>query len=322
MKLEEFRGNEKKVKELVDWLDIYFHSKQKGTSPFVVIFSRTGNGKTTLVQALADSYNVDLYRITTDDIRTTKDFNNCVKSLNLERLDGKNAKIVLFEDFYEISYFRAKIIELCNLGICKYPIIVTMDRYPVEEELRKGLVIELAKPRTSQLIELLKFKQRELGFNYDDETLRQIAIDSPSVRSAINALYTGVASKRNSANIGLLDIRKQLVQRGLQQDLREYPNKPYLITTLTKNMNCYTSDGFKVLRRFTFFDYEIKARFLSVDKFLVNNMKEPIEKIAWFKNEWKSSKERPKQKKPKIKPKQKTVKEKEEIKHTDISDFL
>ena len=313
MKLEDFKGNEKPIEVLVSWLDEFFHSKNNKTKKFAVIYSRSGNGKTTLVKALTDSYNVDLYRITTDDLAGIEDYNNCIKSLNLEKLEGKNGKIVLFEDFYEIRFFRNKIVELCQKNICKNPIIITMDRYPTTEELREGLIIKLTKPRTSELIELLQSKQKELGFNYDDSILRQIAIDSPSVRSAMNALYTGVASKRDNPHIGLMGIRNQLTQRVFQQDMERIPDEPYLLKTIVSNMNCYTDDGFKILKKFALFDYKLGRRHkykispFAVQKFLVNNMKEPLEKIEWLASEKEPKKEREPKNQKEFKPKQKKV---------------
>ena len=320
MKLENFKGNEKPIVALVAWLDEFFHSKNNKTKPFAVIHSRTGNGKTTLVKALADSYNVDLYRITTDDLAGIDDYNNCVKSLNLEKLEGKNGKIVLFEDFYEIRFFRNKIAELCLKDICRHPIIITMDRFPTTEELREGLIVGLHKPLTSDLVELLQSKQKEMGFNHDDSTLRQIAIDSPSVRSAINALYTGVAIKRYNPYPGILGKQKQLARRVIQQDLKREANKPYLLTTITNNINCYTDDGFKILSRLAVFDHAITTKFLTIDKFLVNNMKEPLEKIEWFTGKKKPKKERKPKNQKKSKPKP-TKAEKPKPQLVPLADF-
>jgi len=318
MNLEDIKGNGKSKAILISWLDEFFHSKNNNTKMFAVIIGRTGNGKTSLVQALAEEYNVDLYRITVEDIFSSKDFNTCIKCLNLEKLEGKNAKIILFDDFYELP-FKSKIVSLCQEKICKYPIILTMDKYPEEEELRNGLIVKLKKPLTSDLVELLKENQKELNVNYSEKELYQIAVKSPSVRSAINSLFTGVAIERDNPKPSLLDKRNLIVQRALNKDLNRYPNEPYLLSSLTKNMNCFNGSGFKVLKRFAIFDYYITTKYLAIDKFLVNNMLEPIEEVKWFKFK---KKEKPKQKKVKVKKKvKKKVKEEPKPRLVPLVDF-
>ena len=316
MNLEDIKGNGKSKTLLISWLDGFFHSKNNKTKPFAVIIGRTGNGKTSLVQALAEGYNVDLYRITVEDILSSKDFNTCVKSLNLEKLDGKNAKIILFDDFYELP-FKSKIVSLCQEKICKYPIILTMDKYPEEEELRRGLLVTLKKPLTSDLVELLKEKQKKLEVNYSEKELFQIAVKSPSVRSAINSLFTGVAIERDNYKPSLLDKRNLIVQRDLKEHLNRHQDKPYLLSSLTKNINCFTDSGFKILRRFAIFDYTILGKFLPVDKFLVNNMLEPIEELEWFESKEKK-KEKPKREEVKVKQK---AKEKPKTQLVPLVDF-
>ena len=318
MKLKDFKLDINKKKILTDWLDEFFHSKNNKTKKFTVIYGRSGNGKTALVQALAETYNVDLYRITAYDLIGSCNFNNCVKSLNLEKIDGKKSKIVLFEDFYEIRYFRGRIIELLESNICKFPIIITMDRYPNEDTLRTGLCLELGKPLTSELVELLRKKQKELGFNYSDDILRKIAIESYSVRSAFNSLFTGDTIKRNNPNPSLFDLYNQLLQRRLQQDIRFVSNKPYLITTIVNRMNCYTDEGLKILHRFTIFDHSVRVKYLSIDKFLVNNMKEPIENLKLMKN---TNTKQIKKKSKKIKQQIKKEEPKNQTQHTSLADF-
>ena len=307
--MKQFVGNSDSVAKLARWLNEYFNSKANWTKSYAVVYGDSGNGKTSLVYYLADKFNVDVYRITSDD---STNINQCLKSLNLQRLGGKLKKIVLVDDINEFGNHKNVLYNIDN--ICNYPIIYTNNKYP-PEELRNGILIEIKKPRSSQLFNYLKHHQQETGIgkNLDDNIIRKLAEDSISFRSAVNSLYTGYVSENITPCLNISGEKKALPRRALSVDM-DYG----LLNVFLKNMKCYSDDEFKVFNRFVLFEAEMKSKFKSfIDSYLVNNMLEPIEKISWFKPEPAKKKIKVKnQKKPK--PKVKVV-EKPAV--SSIADF-
>jgi len=299
MNIDKFIGNEDTKIALTDWLNEFFHSKTNKTKQYAILYGYSGNGKTTLVYALANLFKVDVYRITADDINSKETLNVCKQNLNLQRLDGNLKKIVLVDDLNEFSN-KGSIMELHK--ICNHPIIYTNDSFINDTFGTNGLQFEIKKPLTSQLIQLLKEKQLELKTNCSIEQIDDIARNSISVRSAINSLYT----KRKKSIIfpytNLYGESFQMIHRQLQNDL-EYP----LLSYFTKKLNCYNEEGYKVLSRFILFDTMITIKFNSnIDKYLINNMREPIHKIKLLNGKNYNKKESKKEPKP-IQKKEKTV---------------
>jgi len=277
-------GNTDNVDRLTNWLNDYYHSKHNKTPNYAVLHGTSGNGKTFLVYCLSKTFQVDVYKITSDD-----DINNAIQCLNLQPLDGSLKKIVLVDS---VDEFKNKS-NIYNIDkVCRHPIIYTCINYP-PQELRHGLTIEIQKPFTTELYDFLKTQPH----NLTDQQLLTIARDSPSVRSAINSLHTGIVTKHTQPHTNIFNIKNNLLQRALQQDL----TLPLLLT-LNKNANYYTPATYKVLQRFCVFDVSLRVAYKStIDSFIVNNMLEPIESLTWFKKEFKKNQ---KAQPPKPKPKE------------------
>ena len=263
-----FIGNKKTVQMLTKWLKD-FPSKKK----YCLLHGSTGNGKTFLVYYLADKLGYDVFRITSESKR-----NICIQSINLKKLDGKDKQIILIDDINEIRKPN-EFIDIPNISL--NPVIFTYDSYP-PNELRKGLTLEVKKPNIGDLFWLLQLVRREkgLGTTLTDKQIINIANKSPSVRSAINSLATGIVRELDEPIINIFGLRISLVKRQLPIDLSSK-----ILRMLTYNMNIYTKEGLDVYKRFALYDADMKIKYKkSIDKFIVNNMKEPVEMVRWLKN--------------------------------------
>ena len=301
-----YEGNEYIVSRLVKWLEEYYHSKTNNTPKLAILHGAPGNGKTELVYYLAKKFKVDVYKITSEDISTRENLNSILQCINICSFNTSHLhKILLIDDIQDFSYNTyIKIID-----ISMHPIIATSDKYISNNIPCKYFQLEIKKPRTSQIVRILK--QSPLSTKYTDAQLEYFAKESPSVRSAINSLYTGQIQILTKPQPSILNIRNQLSQRTLQCDL-DLP----LIKALTKTQHCYTDDTYKVFNRFALFDGDLKIKhYKTIDKDMVNLVPEPIEKIQWFKNQKPKKEIKP--------PKQKTQQKKEIPKPTysSLSDY-
>jgi len=297
-------GNKEEKAKTIKWLNEYFHSKTNKTKDYCVLYGEPGNGKTFLVYHLATKFKVEVHRITADEVTSKKELNDKLKCLNICSLDGQHTKKVILIDDLEDFKFKANICKITD--ICNYPIFYTSLEYP-PDTLRSGLTLEIKKPSTPDLFKLLKLKQKEMktGITLKDEKILQIAKESPSVRSAINSLYTGIVNKSMNPNTNLYKLKKQIKQRDLQEDLISSKHRE-IFNTLSKRLNCYTPKTYKIIDSFATYDFLFKGHYYStIDKFLINNTSIQIEDISWFKFEKKKPKKN--QKEPQ-QPKKKEIK--------------
>ena len=275
-------GNIDSKTALIKWFKEFFNSKTTKTPKYAVLHGPPGNGKTHLVEYLAQAMHLNIHKLTADD--NIKDF---LQTMNICKLDDLYTKKIILID--SIEDFKGN--SIYNIDICNYPIIYTSLSYP-PEEIRHGLILPITKPTSSKLFELLKEKQKTMNIKHPDNVLLKIAEESQSVRSAINSLYTGIVQKTSYPNTNILDIKRDLVNRALQQDI-----DINLLHTITKTGNFY--NNLPILKQLALYDISLKVKYNpSIDHFLINNMPAPIESLTWIKQENKKY-----QKKPKPKPK-------------------
>jgi len=280
-------GNKESKTKLIQWLKEFYTSRQKKTPNYAVLHGPPGNGKTYLVEYLAKIMKLNIHKVTPDD--NIKDF---LKTINICKLDDLHTKkIILIDSLDDFSNTYIHNIDI----VCKYPIIYTSIKYP-PESLRNGLILSIKKPFTTELFDYLKIKQKELNFNYSDSLLLQIAEQSPSVRSAVNSLYTGIPQQTIYPDTNILTIKKSLVSRSLKQDI-DIP----LLHALTKNG--IFSNNLQVLKQFADYDVLLRIKYKqSIDNYLVNNMLPPIETLKWYNEQKKPKKQVKEIKQKKQKP--------------------
>jgi len=300
-------SNNKPKTKIIKWLNEYYHNKTNKTSKYIILYGDHGNGKTTLVEELAKQFNVDLLKITAEDINTKDELNKTLKSINLNRLGNtKSQKLILVDDIQEFKKSSA-ITEIIELSF--FPIIFTINEYPNTQTFDSVPKIEITKPLTSKTIEILR--QYPQSKNYTQQELELIAKESPSVRSAINSLHTGMINKSLKTKYNVFDIKNQLKNKALQQDI-DYP----LCRFLTKNLNYFTKDGFKLLSKFCLYDYKEKRKIkyfrksptdYTLSKYYFNLLPTDLTTITWIKHQ------KEKKKKTKSAPKKKEPKQKNQI---------
>jgi len=311
--LKNYIGNMNDVNKLHNWLDQFFNSPSKKLKKFVIIEGSTGNGKTFLVRCMANEFGVDLHRITPDKITMQEKAMKVREDTMVCDIDGTGNKIVLFDDFDSCPKRIMKLFyDLYEE--CPYPIIfVCKEFYPLDISFKSNaLDIHIDKPSikafSADWYHFLVKKAKELQLDIDDKTIKYIVRESPSVRSSINALYTGNITQNVKRWEYRQDIINDINNRCLKKDIDSE-----LLHFLLRKLDGYDDNSYYVRNRLNHFYYMMKVQYKqSIDSFLVNNMIEPIENVKF--NIYKKKINLPSKKKivkPK-KKKEKIVKKKEE----------
>lgn len=317
-----FIGNSSAKEAIVNWLNYHFHSTAtakckkcgfpvmfKGDTEhvfcpkcnsnvnvdikdYVFLYGNSGNGKSYLPELLANSFDVELFRITPLDIQSTNNLNEIIKSINMGTLSGKKHKIILIDDVDEYSS-RYKI-GLYEIGtISRHPVIYTSKRdlYPpyqtkyksakkyhtILEFIKNGLILRIYKPTTSEMFEHLKTIS-----NLPDDTLKTIARESKSFRSAVLSTYTANVNDLIIPIHSKRELLKSVKDRKFKQTLRldNWRNVDEItIMDIFKCIKGYGDSAVALSERLANFDYRMRVLFEEIDPCFVNDMIEPIETI-------------------------------------------
>lgn len=302
----------------------WFRTKEPHYGIFV---GASGNGKGFLVDCLADEFDCIVQTIRSEDIMSKESLNEMIKGLDLQVIDNgeikHKQKIILVDNWEE---FKFKL-EICNLmSYTRNTVIYTTNKRPetwkkdtpnyIIDFVKNGFVYKIQKPRTSQLIELLENKAKELdlmGIDFDE-----IIEFNPSVRSCINSLYSGETNESIKREYTLFDIIIQIEKRDLQQDL---PTETF--HTIFKYMKGIDDDVMRIRNTFAAYDY--MSRFdvylnrpirKELSKFLINATPK-LEKLkVRFKDKKVNDKKEKKKGKEKV-PKKEEVKKEPEVRSVD-----
>ena len=284
--------NYKQHKILNDWIKDYFTARDKQTPRYAILHGLSGNGKTSTVYALAKEFNLDVYRISSDVINGKESLNTCIKKLNLQSMDNLltndiKGKIVLVDDVdfsYATSSIKNKLFKIYETS--DSPVIYTCsDRYKLPKEFTKGnsIVVKVNRLMRSDLIDLVKEERDKLKLDVDNPTIRNIVDSSKTNRGALLSLWTSSNNKSFNPSTNLYETIDCVRRRSLSQDL-DYRTLLYIC----KNIRTYNKEDCLILNRLAEFDYMYwrgKERDLgfhlseTIDKFLINNMLEPIDKL-------------------------------------------
>ena len=172
-------GNEPTVETLEKW----FKTVSSGSLPtpkYYLIWSLPGNGKTHLVHYLSKKYQVPIVEVESASLKglDTRSFNSKLKVIVIDGLDDFNSK-------EQIQLYRLK-------DSLPNPVLYTVS---YKDKLDKRIVndpnfLKLEKPPVETLATLLKSIIQEYNVQIEEEKITEIAKDSTSVRSAINALFS------------------------------------------------------------------------------------------------------------------------------------
>lgn len=287
-------GNQDTIEILVDWLNIYYHQPTKEISNYAVLFGSTGNGKTYIPTVLAKEFGVERFRVTADDIESSEDINQILKSINMATLDGAKHKLILIDDIdmYHTRY-QTKLFEVGKIS--KNPVIYTSSTYILPSDFLKGSLKKVIKNAEGRILrsELLKIKKPAISdlYNYlksisklPDDTLMNIAEKSKSVRSAVLSTYNLAINDMTECMTTKWELLKSITKRQLEEPLTRDN-----IGFVFKAIRGYDQNAFDVMLQFSNFDYRLKPEFyrrkkskvieIEIDPMFVNEMKKPIEKI-------------------------------------------
>lgn len=300
MKFKDIIGINTKSK-LVKWINDYIDGK---TDKYLILYGQSGNGKTFLTKMLAKEAGMEVFIIEPENVNSQDDINNIIKGIN----SSFNERLILIDDYdYFNSKYRTKLSDIPKIS--NYPIVYTSSTWCFDSNfLKDGLLIKLKKPLTS---ELRKFLMDNYGADYD--TADKLASESKSIRSAILGLGN------NTTNDLVRDIQTNYKTL---QDLKERRLQGFVdrtnINWLYNSIRGYNGSALAVMLEFAEYDYKIKSNFETIDPFVVNNMKAPIEDVT-FKQVFKIPNNN--NKKPK-KEEKKVVIKNQDKKFTSIDSFI
>jgi len=286
-KYEKYKNKEKYIENFSNELKNYFHETGK-IKKYCVLHGTSGCGKTYLAELLAKEYKIDLLHITPFDINNREDINNFIKSVNIKALFGDDFKLILIDDIQEYRYVYRK--ELYNIGLegrSNHPIIYTsrnLSGIPYDF-MKLGLSttkfikgIKILRPTENDIYKHLKTFDSDLP----DDILWKISKESKSVRSAVLSLRNSTVNDMINPVQAKYERLNSIKNRDLQEDL-----DIGMLWYTFESIRGYDKNSLKVMSKFADFDWRInKYRTItqyaqnSIDKYFINNMIEPIEKVT------------------------------------------
>lgn len=271
----------------------------------LIIWGDSGNGKTFLCEYFAEFFDVELYRVTAEDITNQDELNYFIQSVNSTALDGRE-KLIVVEDYNEFGgLFGNRAIRTIKDFVPKsrYPFIFTHHQYPKRDDfVNAGILVYMMKPFKNQMFSYLK----SINTGLSDEKLMEIAVKSASFRSAVLTAKSSVNNDFLLPYVSKRTLLKNITKRELQE-----PVTAKNIKMIFNSIRGIDDNAFAVMKRFSDFDFQIKRCYRDVDPFLINNMVEPVEKVTF-----EATYKKPSFKKIKPPKKKKAVEKKKEKKKT------
>lgn len=192
--INDFIGNDTTITNITGWLNEYLEDRRETTKKYAIIFGDSGNGKTVLSYALAKSLNIPILTVTPYDLTQKEDINWLKKSLNSTTYDGTSQhKIILIDDIdnYKGRYLREQLMKNI-VRLSNQPIIYTSSelwKLP-DSFVKNSIHCQVKKPIYSDLVILLQKLCDKYGFKLTKSELENIVRKAPSVRSAVNSLFS------------------------------------------------------------------------------------------------------------------------------------
>lgn len=258
-----------------------------------IIYGDSGNGKTCICEYFAEKMDLELFRFTPVDIENEKDYYNIVKSVNADTFSEKR-KLVVIDDIDDFSAKYAKRLKKELVEISKYPVVFTCSEKPKYSEFTKqSILVRVMKPLVSEIVKHLR---ETLDVSLSDDELREIVQKSTSFRSAVLSAQSSMVNDLLIPYQTKYEILRDIKNRKLKEPLTRQN-----IWWIFNSIRGVDDNAYAVLRKFAEFDYLIRTKHIEIDSFVVNNLREPIDKITWKQhyrfrknNNWGKKKKEPK----------------------------
>lgn len=194
-RVSEVIGNKKAISQFVKWLEQWLSGKPPKKKA-IVLDGPAGTGKTSLVYAAANEYNLEVIELNVSDKRDAETLKQVVGSAaSLSTLTGAKMRIILLDEIDGISSRadRGGLREVIRIiDITRNPIVMTSNNIwdPLFRNLREKCEIASFNRLTENMIVtvLRRICEKE-GIKAESEALRKIAQNSGGdLRAAINDL--------------------------------------------------------------------------------------------------------------------------------------
>ncbi len=192
-RIAEVIGQEKAKTQFVEWLQSWL--KGRPSKKAVLLYGPAGCGKTSLVEAAAREYGLEIVEMNASDFRRKKDIERIATTAARMRSLFARGKIILLDEVDGISGVADKgaidaILHLIETS--RYPIVMTANNpwSPMLRPLREAvLMIPFRRLTDRQVITVLKRICQAERIECEDDALKEIAKRSEGdLRSAINDL--------------------------------------------------------------------------------------------------------------------------------------
>jgi len=213
--LDEVEDQEEVKQELKNWIESWLNGKP--SSKAVLIYGPPGVGKSTLAEALARTYNLELLEMNASDSRRLQDIKNIAQRASFSSsLFGKKGKLIFLDEVDGINVKADEgaieaILEL--IKVTRHPVLLAANDPwdPKLSELRNAVkMIQVPQLGKYSLKRILKKICNQEGIKCDEEAIDYIVEQCEGdARYAINMLQA-VAEGYGRVNLELV---KTLVRR-------------------------------------------------------------------------------------------------------------